>query len=338
MLSLPREPLVSVVIPTHNRAALLEASLSSLADQSVGRDAFEVVVVDDGSTDATPLVCDDFSGRLAMRYLAMDRAGIGAAKNAGVQAATGSILLFFDDDDVADPDLLLNHTRAHEQYADEEVAVLGYTGWAHSLAITEVMRFVTDVGRYLFSYDGLDEGQELDFTYFWGGRTSCKRSFVTKRGFFRPEFTFGSEDIELAYRLSKIGLRVVYWPRAVQYMNRPITYDEFCGRCERQGASQWIFNKMHVEPEVQEWCGVADLRKRWAAVEPMLDERRRRAKELEQRLARLGGTREQEDTRKQLWELYWWTFEACKLKGMVESQQLDDPARRSEASAVTARG
>jgi GT2 family glycosyltransferase/glycosyltransferase involved in cell wall biosynthesis len=338
VVSRRREPLVSVVIPTHNRAALLEASLSSLAEQSLARDSFEVVVVDDGSTDATPLVCDDFSRRLALRYVAVDRAGIGAAKNAGAQAATGSIVFFFDDDDVADPDLLLNHTRAHDDHADEEVAVLGYTGWARSLAVTEVMRFVTDIGHYLFSYDGLDEGQELDFTYFWGGRTSCKRSFLTKRGLFRSEFMFGSEDIELAYRLSKVGLRVVYWPRAVQYMNRPITYDEFCSRCERQGASQWIFSQMHEDPEVQDWCGVADARKRWEEVEPMLDERRRRAEELEQLLAGLGGTREQEDTRQQLWELYWWTFEACKLKGMAEAQQLDRPTPRSTAAPVTARG
>jgi hypothetical protein len=334
----PREPLVSVVIPTRNRASLLEASLSSLADQSLARDAFEVIVVDDGSTDATSLVCDAFASRLALQYHVTDRAGIGAAKNAGARAATGSILLFFDDDDVADPDLLQEHAQAHDLYADEEVAVLGYTGWAPSLAVTEVMRFVTDVGHYLFSYDDLHEGQELDFTYFWGGRTSCKRSFVAKRGLFRPEFTFGSEDIELAYRLSAVGLRVIYWPRAVQCMNRPVTYDEFCRRCERQGASQWIFGQMHPAPEVQDWCGMADIEARWEVVEPMLDERRRRAEELEQRLTRLGGTKEQEKVRQELWQLYWWTFDACKLKGLVEAQGHGRSAQRLTGAPVTARG
>src|SRR6185503_16443738 len=100
---------------------------------------------------------------------------------------------------------------------------------------------------------GLAAGQELDYTYFWGGRTSCKRAFLLEHGLFRPEFTFGSEDIELAYRLSEHGLRVIYWPRAAQRMIRPVTYEDFCRRCERQGISQWMFSRMHVGSEIQEY-------------------------------------------------------------------------------------
>lgn len=314
-------PAISVVIPTFNRAELLEESLSSLANQSLPKDRFEVIVVDDGSTDATAAVCDQLMSQLPLRRHRLERSGIAAAKNAGALASTGSILLFFDDDDVADRDLLLEHVRAHDEHPEENVAVLGYTGWAPSLTVTEVMHFVTDVGHYLFSYDGLMAGEELDFTYFWGGRTSCKRSFAVTHGLFRPEFTFGSEDIELAYRLAEHGLRVIYWPRAAQYMNRPVTYDEFCGRCERQGISQWMFSRMHSDQRIQEYCGIAEVRERWRTVEPELEERRARAAEIERQLADNGAD---DDLRRQLWDLYWWTFDASKLKGIAEGMRADE--------------
>jgi glycosyltransferase involved in cell wall biosynthesis len=319
-------PLISVAIPTHNRADLLRESLESLAEQTLGMDSFEVIVVDDGSTDHTEAVCSELSTRLPLRRHTLERSGIAAAKNAGALAATGEIVLFFDDDDVADPNMLAEHVRAHRLHPDPEVAVLGYTGWSPTIEVNEVMHFVTDVGHYLFSYDGLTEGQELDFTYFWGGRTSCKRSFLLRGGLFRPEFTFGSEDIELAYRLSRHGLKVVYWPRAAQYMIRPITYDDFCNRCERQGISQWMFGEMHDDPMIQEWCGVVGVEDRWKDVERALEAKRARVHEVEEALAAIGPGEAHEKLRRELWDLYWWTFDASKVKGIVERMRASEPA------------
>src|SRR6185437_13183417 len=104
----------------------------------------------------------------------------------GVLAAAAPIVLFFDDDDVADPNLLLRHVEAHERNPEEHVAVLGYTTW--------------------------------------GGHSSCKRSLL-RHGLFNPTFRFGSEDIELGHRLSRRGLEVVFARDAVSYMNRPVTLD-----------------------------------------------------------------------------------------------------------------
>src|SRR5262245_58160245 len=136
--------LISVVIPTFNRAELLRASLESLACQSLGPDRFEVVVVDDGSIDATRDVCVQLSPRMRLRYLHIENSGISAAKNLGIFAATGRILLFFDDDDVADQHLLREHLQSHRQHPEETVAVLGYTTWAPSLHVSELMHFVTE--------------------------------------------------------------------------------------------------------------------------------------------------------------------------------------------------
>jgi glycosyltransferase involved in cell wall biosynthesis len=314
-----------VIIPTFNRAALLRPSLESLADQSVGPDAFEVIVINDGSTDDTADVCATFESRLRLRHIPIDQSGIAAAKNEGVRAATTPLVLFFDDDDVADRDLVAEHLQAHEEYPDEATAVLGYTEWAPSLDVTPVMQFVTDIGHYLFSYDGLADGQVLDFTYFWGGRTSCKKALMARRGFFRPEFRFGSEDIELGYRLSKHGLKVVFRRGAVQRMNRSLTYDEFCRRCERQGVSQWMFSQMHADARVRQWCGVDQAMQRWDAAARELDGKVARARDLERKVARLNGSKP-EGVLRELWALYWSTFDAFKLKGIVAGMQGGTPA------------
>src|SRR5829696_6678725 len=112
----PQRPLISVIIPTYQRASLLERSLESLAEHTLPRDAFEVIVVDDGSSDWTPTVCKTVADQLPLRYLRIENSGIAAAKNLGVFAAQAPLLLFFDDDDVADPALLETHVEVHREH------------------------------------------------------------------------------------------------------------------------------------------------------------------------------------------------------------------------------
>jgi GT2 family glycosyltransferase/glycosyltransferase involved in cell wall biosynthesis len=265
-----KHPRISVVIPTFNRAKMLSTTLESFAAQSIPKHSYEVVVVDDGSEDTTPGVCRGFASGIQLTYRHIDNSGISAAKNTGIVASRGPILLFFDDDDIADPHLLEEHLKAHEQHPQENVAVLGYTTWAPTLSITSLMRYITEIGRFLFAYGDLKDGQMLDFTYFWGGRSSCKRSFLDKRGIFNPNFRFGSEDVELGYRLSKFGFRVVFHRAAVSYMTRPVTFEEFCNRCERQGESLFLLSQLHDDPVVQQYCKLADpfIENRAVAADP----------------------------------------------------------------------
>ena len=126
---------LSVMLPTRYRADLLRASLQSLAHQNLERERFEVVVVDDGSTDHTLAVCEEFASTLTLRSFHMQHSGISAAKNLGIFVSTGSILLFFDDDDVAHKDLCRQHLATHLAHPDLHVAVLGFTGWAPSITV-----------------------------------------------------------------------------------------------------------------------------------------------------------------------------------------------------------
>ena len=79
----------SVVIPTHNRAPLLDRVLASFVTQNADPSVFEVIVVDDGSTDDTSAVCRKYEQRLDLRYVPIARAGLPAAKNAGLTVARG---------------------------------------------------------------------------------------------------------------------------------------------------------------------------------------------------------------------------------------------------------
>ncbi len=95
-----RRPLVSVVIPTFNRAALVGEAVQSALDQTYP--AIEVLVVDDGSTDATESALRPYRDRI--RYLPKPNGGISSARNAGMRAARGEFIAWLDDDDVWCPD------------------------------------------------------------------------------------------------------------------------------------------------------------------------------------------------------------------------------------------
>ena len=93
-------------------------------------------------------------------------------------------MLFFDDDDLADPGLLQAHVEAHRAHPEENFAVLGYTTWAPELEVTPLMEYVTEIGQHLFSYKNLEDGQMLDYTYFWGGRSVVQALFLAQHGSF----------------------------------------------------------------------------------------------------------------------------------------------------------
>jgi len=261
-------PHISALICTYNRAPLLAHALDALVAQSLPRQAFEVIVSDDGSTDDTSAVVGAYTGRLNLRFLSGKHRGISAAKNAAVVAASAPIIVFVDDDDIAHPDMLTEHLDSHRLHQADTDAVLGFTGLHPSIADDPLMRFVTYDSTHLFSYSAIKDGAELDYTWFWGGRSSCKRRLLLEYGLFDENFTFGAEDIELGYRLSKHGLRVIYNANAQSEMLRALSVDEFCARAEKQGRSNWIFWHKHPTPEIAEWAEIAGLENKWRLINP----------------------------------------------------------------------
>jgi glycosyltransferase involved in cell wall biosynthesis len=218
---------VSVVIPTYNRSDLLRRTLETLAAQSLDRDEYEVVVADDGSSDPTRDVVDEFSSRLQLRYHFQEDRGNRAseARNAGARLARGRVLVFLDTGTLAGPDFLRAHRDAN---AAASHAVLGYTygyrpydeptaGLAEAvveLPPAEVVdRFAEQESFRDWRHDefvrvGWDVNRRaLPWLLYWSTNISVRRDDYLAVGGFDESFTgWGTEDLELGYRLFRRGL------------------------------------------------------------------------------------------------------------------------------------
>lgn len=109
-----RKKLVTVIIPTRNKAPRLHLTLACLSAQQVDRD-WEVVVVNDGSTDTTEHVIQRMKSTLTLRSVDGPQKGRGAARNAGAAAAVGDVLIFLDDDVLTSPSFVQTHTNYQRQ-------------------------------------------------------------------------------------------------------------------------------------------------------------------------------------------------------------------------------
>ena len=309
---------LSAILCTFNRAELLSQTLESIVGQSLDRSDFELIVIDDGSSDHTRKAVESFERRLPVRYAYQANAGLASAKNHGIYCSRAPLLLFLDDDDVCSPKLFEEHLKTHGQYPDNHFAVLGYTDLDPTLAQKPLLRYVTKVGCYLFSYPNLKDGDVLDYTCFWGGRSSCKRKFLIEHGVFNPVFRFGCEDIELGYRLSKHNLKLVYNAQAVSTMVRDISFDAFCTRLIRQGESQYVFSQLHPDAEIQNWTEMIGAEEEWQKIETVYEAVIRSARELD-RIANLKlelGLEFDDMTTDLLHRAYRNAFRACKFKGI----------------------
>jgi glycosyltransferase involved in cell wall biosynthesis len=317
-----KDILLSVIICTYNRAGFLKLVLDSITRQTLPATEFEIVVIDDGSSDNTREVAESFASLLPIKYFYQKNTGLASAKNHGIYTSRGQILLFLDDDDITAPSLFDSHIRTHRRYPESHMAVLHYTTWSPDLVVTPMMHFITEVGCFLFSYPHIKHGEILNYTYFWGGRSSCKRSFLLEYGVFNPVFRFGCEDIELGYRLSKHGLSVVYNSKAVSKMVRAVTFDEFCRRLIRQGRSQYIFSTLHHDPDIHRWTEVREAEETWDKIKNIYESKIRAAKDLD-KIARMKlKYRLDHDAliTELLYNAYWWAFKACKIKGIMEAK------------------
>jgi glycosyltransferase involved in cell wall biosynthesis len=119
---------ISIVIATHNRAGLLVGALQSLAEQTLDTALFEIVVVDNGSTDETPEVVTEFRlahPNLQMKLISEKRLGLGRARNAGDKHAKGQFVAFLDDDARAERDWLEKALRCFSEINPTPLAVGG---------------------------------------------------------------------------------------------------------------------------------------------------------------------------------------------------------------------
>jgi glycosyltransferase involved in cell wall biosynthesis len=266
------DPVFSVVIPTYNRLDMLVRVLDALGAQ-VDAPPFEVIVVNDGSTDDTDRV---MSSRPGITFRTQPNSGPGRARNHGVSLARGRYVLFIGDDTVPEPRFLAEHARVHREAGDDPLAAcLGYTGWPRGERVTAFMDYINDYGLQ-FGYKLIRHGAVVPFNFFYTSNISIDRTVLGHEPF---DTTFPSaawEDIELAYRLDRQGLKIHYNARAVTRHYHPMTIDSFARRQYTVGKSGAIFYEKH--PELGHFLGVHELTTRVLAGEAQLAKLRRKAR------------------------------------------------------------
>jgi glycosyltransferase involved in cell wall biosynthesis len=237
-------PKISVILCTHNRARTLATALESVAAQSVSESGgWDVVVVDNNSSDETGQVVEDFQRRYPDRfhYFFEQQQGISHARNRGIREARGEILAFMDDDETAVPDWLQNLTaNLHNgEWSGAGGRILPQWNCDRPRWLSDRSAFTL---APLAVFDLGTKGGPLTESPF-GANMAFRKEVFNACGGFRTDLgrvgkgMLSGEDSELGRRVIAAGRRLRYEPSAVTY--HPV--EEF--RVHRKYFLQWWFNK-----------------------------------------------------------------------------------------------
>lgn len=243
----------SVVVPTYNNRRVLPEVLDALESQ-VDAPAFEVIVVNDGSTDGTREMLETRRFRVPATLLHQANTGPAAARNRGVDRATGELVAFLGDDTIPAPDWLAAHWRTHQRFHPiQPCALIGYTRWHVRVKPTRFLSYINEYGLQ-FGYRLIRFPVDLPFNFFYTSNVSLPRDLIARRR-FDEGFPYAAwEDSELSYRLKKDGLTLIYEPAAVTAHDHPTDFMRFCERQEKAGYSAVVFFQRH--PEMGPFLGI----------------------------------------------------------------------------------
>lgn len=197
----------SIQLCTYNRAHLLERVLDACFEQTVAPSEYEVVLVNDGSTDNTLEVIERAQRRATCRFIVINQPNSGLAKgrNAGIAQATGDRIVFIDDDVLPIPTFVEEHLRSH---AEKPKAIV--RGGAINVESFE------DLPPPLWNI------RHYSGNYFWTTNVSVPLATIRAIGGFNESFSeYGWEDIDVGLRLRFGGVRALFNPKALVYHWKP---------------------------------------------------------------------------------------------------------------------
>jgi GT2 family glycosyltransferase len=234
-------PKISVVIPTYNRLEELQHTIPSLLAQDLPRDSYELIVADSRSNDGTT----EYLAKIALEapnvlHKPGAYSGRGAARNAGIAAASGELVLFNDSDIIASPDLLRRHLERHAE--GKKIAVVGLEVQVKDLQEYERKRDRPELRDPLHA----PGRKTLPWLYFLTGNASVRKEDLLAVGGFDENFTgYGHEDLELGYRLERSGVTICYEPRAVNYHLQFVPHEDQVEKMKLAGRSTVRFYRKH---------------------------------------------------------------------------------------------
>lgn len=202
---------VSIIVPVYNNKDSLKKTIASLCEQTYPSNRYEIIVVDDGSTDSAR---DEFIDRcsekkLHLKYLFQENKGPAAARNLGIRKSNGEIVAFIDSDCIAAKDWLKEIIAGYD-----DVRVAGIGGFIKAKPTTAI------VSQYC-AYIKMNERPKIDKTgivYLITGNASFRKDYLTPVGCFDERYNFaGGEDPDLCYRLKKKGYIFRFNPKAIVF-------------------------------------------------------------------------------------------------------------------------
>jgi len=232
-LTLQRDaPAITVQLCTYNRKALLGSVLAALFAQDLDPEKYEVVLVDDGSNDGSyETILQRLRPSCALHLVRQKNAGLATGRNAGIARARGKIILFMDDDVLATPSLLSAHLRFHA--ANSDAICRG--------AVINVASFKT-LPPPVYS------AKHYSGAYFWTTNVSAPLALVKTAGSFDERFReYGWEDLELGFRLRRLGIPSILAREALVYHYKPPLSPEQFPRLTQQARAQARTAKLFFE-------------------------------------------------------------------------------------------
>jgi len=262
------DPLISVVLCTRNRANLLLGALTSIAGQDLPQSEYEVVLVDNGSTDQTAKVALDFQSRAPLQYVRENRVGLSIARNTGWQAANGAIVAYIDDDATAKGGWL---KTIRETFATNQAGMVGLVGGPVE-PIWQAPRptwLSDEIARSLTIVDwGSSEKIIPDIRKEWlaGANMAMPKCVLEKVGGFHPSLDrigtnlLSNGDILLQREIARRGYRCLYTPAmAISHLvpSSRLSKDWFLRRFYWQGFSDAVMHIIEQSPSPYSRIGCA---------------------------------------------------------------------------------
>lgn len=219
-MSLNSDYKISLVICTYNRCRYLPASFESIKEQTLEKSLFEVVVVDNASTDETATITRDFislNPELNVRYCYEAQKGLSFARNRGVTEARAPVIAYVDDDVILTPDYLEQVLR----FFDTHPGAVGAGGKV--VPKYEDGKEPEWMSKYLFGFVGnVDYGEQVklfdeNMRYPAGCNMIYKREILKKAGGFNNELKFRSDDKYIFYKVREVNDQIFYLPNAWLY-------------------------------------------------------------------------------------------------------------------------
>jgi glycosyltransferase involved in cell wall biosynthesis len=240
----------TIVVPTHRRPQALGATLDALL--AIEHDAFDVIVVDDGSGDETPEVV----AAAGARYARQDSSGAAAARNHGARLADGEYIVFVDDDILVRPDHLARHAAVHAR--NERALVNGE--WEFTPEVISLLQ-TSPFGRYRLALEEefrrATPGQPLAdgciaLEAIPSQDLSLRRELFHEIGGFDESFpAAGAEDRELSYRAVAAGCVLLRDPSIrLLHNDARVSLEQFCRREERNAGTFVVLARRHPDDPI----------------------------------------------------------------------------------------